>query len=353
MTGDVPLFHPPPLLRNAHVQTVGAYVVKGHGRLQRTRSRRVALGDGAALVVHDDCPETWRPGGRVVVMLHGLGGSARSPYLTRLAARLAGLGMRAFRVDLRNSGASFGLSAMPHHSGRWEDVAAVLASVALWCPESPITLMGFSLGGTVALRLAVECGGSPPAGLDSVVAVCPPVELYACIEALRRFPNQLYDRHFARGMRRQVEALRRCLPDAPGWRGSRVPRTVFAFDDAYIGPVGGFGGAMDYYRACSLTRRVGAIRLPTLVLAAQDDPLIPWPTVGGAPWPRCVRVIAPAHGGHLGFINRRDGHDPDRRWMDWRLLEWLQRTRGTEEPTRPAEGRTTPVSAGHSLHAGC
>src|SRR6185295_11538489 len=100
------------------------------------------------------------------------------------------------------------------------------------------------------------------------------------------------------------------------------PRRLYDFDDVYTAPISGFRDAADYYRRCSSGQFVPAIRLPTLVIAAADDPMIPSALFDRVTWPSNVRVHMAEGGGHLGFIGRR-GADPDCRWMDWRVVEWV------------------------------
>jgi predicted alpha/beta-fold hydrolase len=241
--------------------------------------------------------------------------------MQRIAARLNDRGIRTFRMDLRGCGAGLSLARLPYHSGRSEDAAAALRKIAELCPASPTILIGFSLGANIALKLLGESPADLPANLDRAVAVCPPVDLWQCVQTLARGVNRLYDRHFVRGLLTQVAMKRRMIPDAPVLDGQKLPRTVFEFDEAYTAPVCGFGTAANYYRQCSSAQFLPEIRVPTLVIAAADDPLIPGKVFADLPRSSAVTLHVARSGGHLGFIGRRNG-DPDRRWMDWRVVEW-------------------------------
>jgi hypothetical protein len=142
-----------------------------------------------------------------------------------------------------------------------------------------------------------------------------------CVQSLARGVNRFYDRHFVRLLREQVEAQRRLVPDAPGLEPGRLPRGVFEFDDAFTAPVCGFGTAANYYRRCSSAQFIPEIRVATLILAANDDPLVPGAMFAGLQLSPAVKLHLTRSGGHLGFIGRSNG-DPDRRWMDWRVVEW-------------------------------
>src|SRR5262249_41950604 len=141
-------------------------------------------------------------------------------YLQRLVGKLQGRGVRTFRMDLRGCGAGVGHTKHPYHAGRSEDAAAALDKIAELCPGSPVTLVGFSLGGNIATKLLGEAPSAVPANLERVMAVCPPVDLAESARSLGRGVNRLYDRYFARLVVRQVAAALRVTPDVPlpeGW----------------------------------------------------------------------------------------------------------------------------------------
>jgi predicted alpha/beta-fold hydrolase len=102
---------------------------------------------------------------------------------------------------------------------------------------------------------------------------------------------------------------------------------LYDFDDVYTAPISGFRDAEHYYRTCSSGQFVPSVRKPTLVIASADDPMIPARLFDNIVWPSGVEFHLAAGGGHLGFIGRR-GADPDCRWMDWRVVEWIGTLRG-------------------------
>ncbi len=319
----VPPFRPWFCLRNGHVQTLASWYLRHIALPYRAARHEVGVSDGDRIVLHDDCPPAWRAGGRVVLMLHGLGGTYRSSYMQRIASKLSARGVRTFRMDLRGSGAGLALAKLPYHSGRSDDAAAAIRFIAETCPGSPVTLVGFSLGGNITLKLLGECGASPPGGLDSAIAVCPPIELEYTVSRLSRRLLRPYDRHFVRTMVSLVQARRGALPAVPDVPAGRVPRTLYQFDNVYTAPVCGFPNASDYYARCSSGPLVPRIEIPTVILAARDDPLVPFSPFERVAYPKAVRFVETRRGGHMGFLNGR-GPDPDRQWMDWRIVEWVE-----------------------------
>jgi predicted alpha/beta-fold hydrolase len=314
-------FVPHPLLPTGHLQTLAGVLLPQIAGNDEPRRHPVLLADGDQIVLNDDVPANWQTGGRTALLIHGLAGCHASPYMQRIAGKLNARGVRTFRLDLRGCGAGLGLARLPYHSGRSEDAAAALRRIAELCPRSPTTLIGFSLGGNIALKLLGESANDLPEQLDRAAAVCPPVDLLRCVESLARGVNRFYDRHFVRLLCAQIDDLQRLVPDAPALDTRRKPRGVFEFDDVFTAPVCGFKSARNYYHLCSSAQFLPRIRLPTLILAAADDPLVPGGMFASLQLPPSVTLHLTGSGGHLGFIGRQNG-DPDRRWMDWRIVEF-------------------------------
>lgn len=308
----------------------------------RARRHRVMLADGDQLVLHDDRPTDWQTGDRAALLIHGLAGCHESGYMQRIAHKLAERGVRAFRMDLRGAGAGRGLARLPYHSGRSEDAAAAIDAIARFVPESPLTLVGFSLGGNIALKLAGELAGRPCGHLDSVMAVCPPVDLAACSQQISKWINRPYDRFFVRLLLAEIAANVRFSSHLAGTPFPQRPRSMKEFDDAFTAIVCGFGTADNYYATASSLPLLRRIEVSTLILSAADDPMIPPDPLAGASLPPAVRLHMTDYGGHLGFIGRR-GVDADRRWMDWRVVDWVL-ARGIRAAA-PAAQRNAPVPA--------
>ncbi|HTN76560.1 MAG TPA: alpha/beta fold hydrolase [Pirellulaceae bacterium] len=317
-------FQPHPLIRGGHAQTIlGAYLPHQQ-RLSATQRQLITLPDGDQLVLHDDCPPSWQPDQRAVLLIHGLGGSHASPYMVRIAAKLFARGVRCWRLDMRGFGAGYALAKHPGHAGRSEDVRATIEAIAQHCPHAPLSAIGFSLGGNIVLKLAAESGDHPPGTLDSIAAVCPPIDLSASSQNIKRGMNFVYDRAFVKAL---LTMLRRRRSELPHFADEAPllprPRNLLEFDDRYTAPKSGFLSAADYYAQSSSGPLLARITLPTLIVAAADDPLIPARIFDPALLSPAIDLQITAGGGHLGFVGVA-GVDPDRRWLDWRLLEWAQ-----------------------------
>jgi hypothetical protein len=307
-------------VRGGHAQTLLCYLFGGARYPYQATQRIVDLPDGDQIVLHDDCPDSWRTGDPAALLIHGLAGCHRSAYMVRAAVRLGQAGVRTFRMDMRGCGAGFLLAIHPMHSGRTEDVDAALVEVARWCPGSPITLIGYSLGGNLALN-AVAKVGRLHVSLRNCVAVCPPVDLATCSREMQRGLGRHYDRYFTRLLLGQLAERRKKKPHAPDVRIDQRPRTLWQFDDSVTAPLGGFDSAEHYYAETSSGPHLAKIDVPTRIVADRHDPMVPFHSIEAPERSPAVRLLATQGAGHLGFLGRR-GNDPDRRWLDWRLVEW-------------------------------
>jgi predicted alpha/beta-fold hydrolase len=321
------LFLPPLIMRNGHVQTLaGTYLFgrwTGHRVLIPITSTtgEITLSDGDRLVYHDDCPADWQPGDRVALLLHGLAGSHLSPYMTRIAGKLNKQKVRTFRLNWRGCGTGMAVARYPYHSGRSEDVLAMIAELQTRCPNSAINLIGFSMGGNIALKLLGEAGAvsSGTAGIARAVAVCPPIDLLTTVESLRSGLASWYDAYFAKECIRNVRQRQQANPNAiipEGWF-SQLPRTMREFDETFTAPICGFASSAAYYARCSANQFLPTIAVPTLVIAAQDDPVVPYDPFLAAVLSPAIKLKAPRHGGHMGFVS---ASGPS--WLDQQIIDW-------------------------------
>lgn len=314
-------FRPFPLLAQHHLQTIlGAKLSWPVEPPSVTTLVRVSDGDQLALAV--STPASWRSEAPTALLIHGLCGCYRSSYMMRLAYKLWRRGTRVIRMNLRGCGSGKGLARQIYHSGRSDDVQAVLEVVRRETPRSPLSLIGFSLGGNLALKLAGELRADVATYLRQVIAVCPPADLAACARLLAQPANRLYERYFMRRLMADVAERHAHFPDLPPLC---LPPdlSLYAFDHLYTAPMCGFRNADDYYARCSAAPLVPDITIPCRILFAADDPFIDATVFDGVALPANVQVLCTRRGGHLGFLGTPWGSG-GYRWMDTRLLAWIE-----------------------------
>ena len=319
---QIPEFRAHRLFIGGHLQTVAVALLPLGKFAYQAKQHRISLADGDQLVLHDDSPASWQNGGPIVLLLHGLGGDHRSCYVVRTAHKLNALGVRTFSMDLRGCGAGFALARYTTHAGRSEDVASALACIRKMCPGSPIIVVGYSMSGNLVLKMAGEFGGEIPGPLDSVIAVSPPVDLEACSQKFQTGINRFYDQYYLYRCMQVIARKSREVCARTFRVQSRRPRTLREFDDIYTAPLAGFEDSAEYYAHASTISLVPQIQVPTLIISADDDPIIPIHTITDLARPANVLLHITRSGGHLGFY-ARSGPDPDRHWLDWRILDWV------------------------------
>jgi predicted alpha/beta-fold hydrolase len=231
-------------------------------------------------------------------------------------------GVRVVRIDLRTAGKGIGLARQTYHAGSSADLRAAVAAVHRWSPASPIFLVGQSLGGNIALKLAGEAADEPLPGLAGVVAVGPPIDVARCAALLAEPRNVVYEQFFVRSALAHLQRHRRHFPDLPL---PRFPRrlSMRQFDELYTAPSGGFADAADLYRRTSSLPLIPRIRVPALLLAARDDPFIAVEPFEELHAPAHVEVRVVARGGHLGFLGA-DGAGGFR-WGERFAAAWVAR----------------------------
>ncbi len=320
MSQELP-FEPFSIFSDPHHQTIISSVL--NFLFEPSFDRKVVqLPDGDKLAVAVTTPSGWKPTDLTVVLVHGLCGSQRSPNLIRMVKRLAPKKIRCVRYNMRGCGAGKGLAKHIYHSGRSEDLFEVLQVLKKEHPESPIVLIGFSLGGNIVLKLVGEMNVIGHQYLKGVIAVSPPVDLYSSVQMIGDEANGFYERYFYKLLRSDVHYRHRKFRDLPK---VKLPKTLklYEFDQIYTAPLCGFKDAMDYYNKCSAAHVVEDIQIPCRILLAEDDPIISPSSLDRYTLPSNVSVFKTKKGGHMGYLGS-PGSEKGFHWLDSLLVDWVQ-----------------------------
>jgi predicted alpha/beta-fold hydrolase len=246
-----------------------------------------------------------------LIVLHGLEGSSEAHYMRGMAAKAWAHGFNVVRLNQRNCGGTEHLSRGLYHSGLTADPLFVLRELIAQDGLRQLALAGYSLGGNLALKLAGELGTDAPRELATVCGVSPVIDLEACVRAIERRQNLIYQLNFVRNLRGRMRRKARAFPGDWDLRPLGRIWTIRGFDECYTAPHHGFAGASDYYYRASAMRTIDRIAIPTLIVTAEDDPFVPSapfrdPRVAGNPH---IRTIITRHGGHCGFVSEPNGYD--------------------------------------------
>jgi predicted alpha/beta-fold hydrolase len=313
----LPDYRPPRFLSGAHLQSALASWSlrqrhvdrRAAPHLERTGRELIECGAGVRLSAEHTGPQG-AARGRMAVLIHGWEGSARSMYMVSVAARLAASGFRVVRLNLRDHGDSHHLNREIFHSCRLQEVLDAVRMLHLRHPDERLYLAGFSLGGNFALRVAVR---APEAGIriEQVAAVCPVLDPRATMVALDGGLVH-YRLYYIRKWRRSLEHKRAAFPADYEFGDLERFRTLRHMTDYFVRHYTEFPNLDAYLAGYTVTGdRLAGLEVPTEILLADDDPVIPVRDAAALARPRALRVRRSRHGGHVGFI------------ADYRLTSWL------------------------------
>jgi len=247
-----------------------------------------------------DRPAAPRAGTPLVILVHGLTGLESSRYMLSMSRHLLDRGSRVLRLNLRGAGPSRALCRDHYYAGRSQDFRHLLTLLPADLAADGLVAVGYSLGGAMLLKYLGEEGTATP--LRAAATVCAPIDLSLTCRNMMRSRNWVYHRYILGQMKVEATAGAAALTadERAAVMGSR---TVWDYDDRFIAPRYGFGGAEDYYERCRPTRFMPSIGVPTLVVAALDDPWIPGTLYEGYDWAGNARLtpLLARSGGHVGF----------------------------------------------------
>ncbi len=255
----------------------------------------------------------------LVVLIHGLTGCEDSIHVRASARALLRAGHPVMRLNLRGAGPTLGRCRDLYHAGRSEDFRAVVGQIPARLRRSGLAAVGFSLGGAMLLKYLGEEGGAAP--LCAAAAVSAPIDLAAACRRFHRRRNALYGRWLLGRMKKEALGARGGL--AARWCDPvRRARTIFEYDTVHIAPRYGFGTAERYYADCSAARFLPAVRAPTLIVHARNDPWIGAVAHDRFRWRDNPALIPCLHesGGHVGFHGRGSAET----WHDRHILALLR-----------------------------
>jgi len=268
-------------------------------------------------------PHAGRPP-RTLVLFHGLEGSSCGHYSLAFAAAAQKRGLAFAVPHFRGCSGEMNLAPRAYHSGDHAEVGWMLQRLRERT-DSRLWAVGISLGGNALLRWAQEAGAQARTCVDTVAAVCAPLDLTAAGHAIDTgFNRQVYARMFLATMKPKALAKWRQHPGLFDAERVRAARTLADFDDAFTAPLHGFDGVRDYWARASALPHMKRLQLPTLVIHARNDPFIPaWSLPGPDDVADGVTLWQPRAGGHVGFARGAPPGELDA--LPRAVLDWMAR----------------------------
>ena len=325
-----------PLLSNPHAQTILARYWPSPLDEARfpTAERWFPTEPGVNILAHENLPASPDSGlhpnpPATLLAVHGLAASSHAPYMRRITQRALEAGLGVIRLNVRNCGGTEPHSPTLYHSGLTVDLRRIVEQLA----PQPLLIAGFSMGGNIVLKLAGEWAENFPRHVKAVCGISAPVQLGACARRLGAARNRVYEVRFLRVLRRTLETKRRLMPELFGRLTRDRIGSIYEFDDRITAPAFGFRDAEDYYARCSSAAYLAKVRVPALLLQADDDPFIPAETYDDPVFDQNpnLQLIRTPHGGHVAFLAKA----APRFWAEFQALRFFQAALGV----CPAEKR--------------
>lgn len=244
-----------------------------------------------------------RSGGRgLVIAVHGLTACSEARYMLTVAHRALEEGFDVLRLNVRSCGGTERLSPTLYHSGLTDDLRSVVDQFA----SEDVYLVGFSMGGNMVLKLAGEWGEATPAHVRGVCAISAPIQLEQCARRIGERRNWIYEYRFLRQLRAAVKKKQRLDPQFwPGLNADQAD-SIYSFDELITAKTFGFESAADYYQRSSAAAYLDRVRVPALVIQAEDDPFIPFASYNHSAFQQndALRLLRTPSGGHVAFLAR-------------------------------------------------
>lgn len=324
-------FRPAPWLRNRHLQTI-------YPSLPWTRPRKLALArdllelpDGDVTVLDRLIPREDRDSDApLLVLLHGLESSAESNYAQQMMTAADSRGWNAVVLHFRDCGDYRNRLPRRYHAGETNDLRYFLNQLRVDGYQGPIITVGYSLGGNVLLKYLGEEGSLSP--VHTAAAVCVPLDLQRCADALTAGFSRVYQRHLLKRMKAAVKRKFDEHTAAFDWHRAMNADSFSEFDDAVTAPLHGFRGKDEYYQTCSSIHYLQGIERPTLIINAVDDPfMMPDMLPAADQLASEVTLELSEFGGHVGFISGGSPWRPSY-YLPGRIIGFLESQMADREP---------------------
>ncbi len=309
-------FKPHPWLRGPHLQTLWAALLRRRSRPNVSRER-LELEDGDFLDL------SWMPvsPGPVVLVLHGLEGSLRSPYAANLLTTLHARGYHPVLMHFRGCSGEPNRLPRRYHFGDTGDLDLVRRHIRTRFADKPLAMVGFSLGGNVLLKWLGETGNATD--VAGAVAVSVPFNLHDAADRLNIGLSQIYQYHLLRKLKASVRSKQTLLTPHVDIKKVLRSRSFWEFDDWLTAPLHGFRDVDDYYTRATSLPYLQKIETPTLVLHARDDPfMLPQNVPDETALSKSTLLELSDAGGHVGFVSTLANGTPNY-WLQERILRYL------------------------------
>lgn len=293
---------PPFRLRSGHFQSIYPSLFR-RVDLTSVIHERIETPDGDFL----DLDWSEKNNNRLVIISHGLEGHSRRPYVIGMTDYARAHNWDTLAWNFRGCSGTPNRLAYSYHSGKTEDLSLVIDHAKIQ-GYTEIALIGFSIGGNKTLLHLGRNSNSIPKEVVAAVAISVPCDLTASSKHLAQFSHKLYMQNFLKSFKQKLTEKQTRFPESINTKGYYKIKNFKDFDERFTAPLNGFRSAEEYWEKSSCIHHLTAIRTPSLILNALDDPFLPnecYPT-GFIKENNSLTLEIPKYGGHVGFMPEKD-----------------------------------------------
>ena len=298
-------FKPAWYLRNGHVQTILAsshFRAWGINHMRRAARAIVLTTEAGTRLLGQYSVQASGTTTAEVILLHGWEGSADSTYIVCTGNSLYERGYNIFRLNFRDHGDSHHLNQGIFYAVLLDEVFQAVRQVCLRARNKPVFLIGFSLGGNFALRIACRMKAIPIDNLCHVVAISPVLDPAKSTSKVDQHP--LIRRYFLKKWLQSLQKKQQLFPDRYDFSAVAALNSIQAVTESLIERYSNFHSAAEYFRKYALLNEaLSEIPVETTIITAVDDPIIPVEDFYQLELNQLIRLSVHAFGGHNGFID--------------------------------------------------
>lgn len=305
----------PYFFRNGFVSTVYSGLIRRVKDVVQERER-ITLPDGDFMDL--DWSFSKEKSNKLIILLHGLEGHAQRPYITGTAKLFNQNGIDAVGINFRGCSGELNLKYRSYHSGATEDLEAVIHHILETKSYSEIYIKGISLGANMALKYAGE-RNDVPEQIKAIIAVSVPCSLKDSAKELHTFKNILFHNNFKKYLVKRLKQKQTQHSDKLSFKVIKSIKTLNDFDEVYTSKAHGFKDAQDYYEQSSSLQFLPNIKTPSLIINALNDSFLSpecFPVKEAKNNPN-LYLEMPKHGGHVGFIDKKNVYYNEKRALEF------------------------------------
>ncbi|MEM6316679.1 MAG: alpha/beta fold hydrolase [Bacteroidota bacterium] len=308
------------IFRNMHVSTIYASLIRRWIPDVAFNRERLELSDGDFLDLD------WSKVGnkKLIIVLAGLEGKSKSMYARAAIKHFNDQGWDALGLNYRGCSGEPNRLLRGYHMGASEDVKVTVEHAIRQHGYEEVVLIGYSLGGNLALKYIGEESHRLPSQVKASVVISAPMDLEASERRMNRWYNWHYVKWFMLTLNWKANRKKRQYPEAlKSYRGFFMSGNFIYFDTHFTAPANGFPTVEDYWEQSSCRPYLKNIQIPTLIVATENDTFLSdncYPIEAAKQNPNLFLEI-PKTGGHCAFIRY---FNEKVWWMEERAFQFVQ-----------------------------